>query len=544
MGKFNYLNMKRFFLFCICVIMFTIVLHAQTDDKCLCEAVVTCPTEYVPNQRFAYVISIPAKGNFSVLPNFGKLTCLYGPSKSTMHATRIQNGRVTEADTISFRWEVIAFQEGNYEIHSFQIRNQNDNRLFTVPSHTININKNAKILDDSAKSTSIVGQRDNYADDIIIKWKVENKRSIHVGNDADCYLELLSGPSISGVSDCEIPIPQNMYVTPIDTTKLITLNDTLIDNNKYRYCILKRYKIVPLSSGNLVLPEVKVDVDVYKSLVFDDFFNGGVVCEKRRIKAEAATIEVKNGKLSDVSPVNIEYSGLSVCCDVSGSMQIVDFKTKRSIVSKQIVEEIMSKLPTDTSVNFMAFAGGIEQECSDDIMQYLDTITTPKKNGTALYDAILYPLATQQACKDIILLTDGLDNCSHIGIETAMDILKQHDIRLHVIYLNSMADSVDVNMYMHPDTLEDGTVSEGHYILQRFPNEKLSENQISVWKRKLVSLGGQFYIIKKEDDIQSVVDNIIKNISVGTNTSSTKYSQEQINRNNYILNRLRKDIEN
>jgi len=538
--------MKRYFLFCISVIMFTIVLHAQTDDNCLGEAIVTCPAEYVPNQKFAYEISIPSKGFFTAIPNFGKLTCINGPTQSTRHTTSTQNGHITETDTISFKWEVITYYEGDYKIPSFRVRKRDDNKYYTVPSHTINISKNAKILDDEAKSTSIVEQSENYADDIVLQWNIMNKGAICVGNEADCSLELLFRSNISQVSDYNFPIPKNVYITPIETDGAITPTDTLIGNEKYRHCILKRYKITPLSAGNLVLPEASATLDVYKSSgdFFEDFFNVGGKSEKKVVKTKATTIKIKKGNLSDISSVAIENNGLLVCCDVSGSMQIVDFKTKRSIVSKQIVEEIMSKLPTDTSVNFMAFAGGVEQECSDDIMQYLDTITTPKKDGTALYDAILYPLATQQACKDIILLTDGLDNCSHVGIETAMDILKQHDIRLHVIYLNSMADSVDVNMYMHPDTLEDGTVSEGYYILQRFPNEKLSENQISVWKRKLVSLGGQFYIIKKEDDIQSVVDNIIKNISVDTNTSSTKYSQEQINRNNYILNRLRKDIEN
>lgn len=53
----------------------------------------------------------------------------------------------------------------------------------------------------------------------------------------------------------------------------------------------------------------------------------------------------------------------------------------------------------------------------------LDTIVTPKVDGTALYDMCLSTIMDcKYQCKDIILLTDGVDNSSHLSLKTTVGL--------------------------------------------------------------------------------------------------------------------------
>ena len=44
--------------------------------------------------------------------------------------------------------------------------------------------------------------------------------------------------------------------------------------------------------------------------------------------------------------------------------------------------------------------------------------------------------------RDIIIFTDGMDNCSHISLKTITEVMQQHGIRVNVVNINSERDSV------------------------------------------------------------------------------------------------------
>ena len=44
--------------------------------------------------------------------------------------------------------------------------------------------------------------------------------------------------------------------------------------------------------------------------------------------------------------------------------------------------------------------------------------------------------------RDIIIFTDGMDNCSHISLRTITEVMQQHGIRVNVVSINSERDSV------------------------------------------------------------------------------------------------------
>ena len=44
--------------------------------------------------------------------------------------------------------------------------------------------------------------------------------------------------------------------------------------------------------------------------------------------------------------------------------------------------------------------------------------------------------------RDIIIFTDGMDNCSHISLKTLTEVMQQHGTRVNVVSIHSEKDSV------------------------------------------------------------------------------------------------------
>ena len=74
----------------------------------------------------------------------------------------------------------------------------------------------------------------------------------------------------------------------------------------------------------------------------------------------------------------------------------------------------------------------------------LDTITHPQTGGgTALYDLCMFiSMDTTNSYRDIVIFTDGMDNCSHISLKTLTEVMQQHGIRVNIVSINSEKDSV------------------------------------------------------------------------------------------------------
>ena len=74
----------------------------------------------------------------------------------------------------------------------------------------------------------------------------------------------------------------------------------------------------------------------------------------------------------------------------------------------------------------------------------LDTITQPKSgDGTAIYDLCMsMVMDSTNTYRDIVIFTDGMDNCSHISLKTIAEVMQQNGIRVNVVSINSERDSV------------------------------------------------------------------------------------------------------
>ena len=136
-----------------------------------------------------------------------------------------------------------------------------------------------------------------------------------------------------------------------------------------------------------------------------------------------------------------ERNGVVYALDISGSMStIADFDGTRLKMAKDVIRKSCRN-----EVTITPFAVNKEPSIVfPEMSLVLDTITQPKSgDGTALYDLCMFMVMdSTNTYRDIIIFTDGMDNCSHISLKTLTEVMQQHGTRVNVVSINSEKDSV------------------------------------------------------------------------------------------------------
>ena len=205
----------------------------------------------------------------------------------------------------------------------------------------------------------------------------------------------------------------------------------------------------------LVIPSNKYIIKYYKNFKSVDpmaaFFNGDNFpfehsCMRNTpiLNIQVYDAPVHKECLYD-ERISLDRNGVVYGLDISTSMSgIVDFDKSRLETAKDIIREVGNF----SNPIIVPFAGYLDSTIFFLEMNYmLDTISTPKVYRTAFYDMCLSAIMDcKYQCKDIILLTDGVDNSSHMSLKTTIDVIREKGVRVNVVYINSMADSVSYKL--------------------------------------------------------------------------------------------------
>ncbi len=193
------------------------------------------------------------------------------------------------------------------------------------------------------------------------------------------------------------------------------------------------------------------------------------------------------------------------------------YPDRRKAMTKFVNQWIDRNLNT----GLITFAGSIEmflepenvQRCIKSAPIFLDST---KVDGTSLGDALLAPLSKGFISRDIVVITDGSNNCGHFSATTSLNLLRYCGTRIHYIYLNTLEDSVK---YFMPIMLDDNSYSYSDITCK---NERLSPKEMNQFKKLVRLTGGDFYTIKTEEDLNSVISIIERK------TKKTKKKEKQI----------------
>ena len=144
--------------------------------------------------------------------------------------------------------------------------------------------------------------------------------------------------------------------------------------------------------------------------------------------------------------VHTEGIDIMLLLDMSGSMQIPDFRPNRFVAAKKVIEKFIEGRKNDR-IGLVAFAGEAYTQCplTADYNALLDILEQLKigyiTDGTAIGMAIAEGVArfkhSKAPSKVMILLTDGENNAGTIDPMTAAKLAKEEHIKIYTIGLGS-----------------------------------------------------------------------------------------------------------
>lgn len=133
---------------------------------------------------------------------------------------------------------------------------------------------------------------------------------------------------------------------------------------------------------------------------------------------------------------------IMITLDVSGSMDMMDFKPTRLAACKQIAGEFVKKRPDD-NIGLVLYAGEAYTLCppTTDHAYFQELVKTVRRepliDGTAIGDglglAVSHLSESKAKSKVIILLSDGVNNAGFVDPHAAAEMAKQYKIKVYTI---------------------------------------------------------------------------------------------------------------
>lgn len=429
---------------------FSTIANAQNNLR---EAKVECPDTVNAGTKFSYSITIPVDSTFheTVLPPFDKANVIVymGPSLSTSTSISIVNGKRNETHSRTYKYILIGESEKHIIIPSYTIKSQLSGDYYTIPERTIVCTKEY-CPENRGKNTNGTKQLTGTHTDSLFVYTTVDRTDISINDSVlvTTRLYTTSGYSPTSLHSNQRILPDFCFCQPIKPDSISMARDSL-NGNEYNSCVIDSYWLHPCKTGTIELPSNTyiVDLMVRDESVdsFEAFFNGGgMTFKKESCKTNPVSINVKtlpSIKQRSLPEHTPERNGIVYALDISSSMStIADFDGTRLKMAKDVIRKSCRN-----EVTITPFAVNKEPSIVFPQMSFmLDTLTQPKSgDGTALYDLCMsMVMDSTNTCRDIVIFTDGLDNCSHISLKTITEVMQQNGIRVNVVSINSERDSV------------------------------------------------------------------------------------------------------
>ena len=446
-------NTRQLFLksIIINVFLFLSFSSAIKAQNYLGEAKVECPDTVNIGTNFTYSITIPVDSTFheTVLPPFdnANVEIYYGPSLSTSTSISIVNGKINETHSRTYKYILTGESKKHIIIPSYTIKSRLSGDYYTVPKRTIVCIKDYCPADRNKDTNGTKQLYRNHQDTLFVYTTVDRKDiSINDSVLVTTRIYTTSGYSPTSLHSNQRILPDFCFCQPIKQDSISMARDSL-NGIEYNSCVIDSYWLHPCKTGTIEIPSNTYIVDLMvrdKSVdPFEAFFRG-MTFKKGNCKTNPVRLNVKASpsiKQKVLPEHAVERNGVVYALDISCSMStIADFDGTRLKMAKDVIRKSCRN-----EVTITPFAVNKEPSIVfPEMSLVLDTITQPKfGDGTALYDLCMsMVMDSTNTYRDIIIFTDGMDNCSHISLKTITEVMQQHGIRVNVVSINSERDSV------------------------------------------------------------------------------------------------------
>ena len=474
-------------------------------------AIVDCPKEYSIEIQVDSIIQI-----VQLLPSFATIEVMAGPQISRNTSIIYKEGKIINEYSQKYTY-VLRANVGIHIIPAFQIKDS-DGCYYNVPEVTIaskekerksvvNATNSTVPVNDKLKekSNQIDNSKELVSDSTILVLSLD-KSTVNIGEPVLVTVKLATCEQITSIVNVKYEFDY-CYTERIVNTEPLGWETETINGIRYQTTPLLQYRLRPLQSGDIVLHPIEIQIT--KAIRVPDstdmLFGMSLQYVKQSIKSDALVLKVignssKEKGAHDIKPSN---NNLLVALDISGSMRSYDFDGTRLDVAKRIASSIKRHYPQTHILPFASKFGDVIY--NTDKFNDIDSLNIRDVDGSAMYDIGLFSLCNGIPYNDILLITDGNDNASHISRKTFTDLMAVYGIRVHVIIINSNKEKIEADLY---DT-------QNNLLRTEIDNDIAD---ISILKDLTKSTGGKCVEVKNELD----VDDAISQISIAIEKKAKK----------------------
>lgn len=269
----------------------------------------SAPAEVQAGQQFRLVYTLNAEAENFTGPNFADFTVLSGPVQSSSSNIQIINNQVTRSFTITFTYNLVAMQEGNFTIQPAKARS--GGKDYSSNAVTIRIRPASQQQSGSQQQQQQGGQSSGAMNskDIFIRASAD-KSNPYMGDQIIVTYKLYTRVQVSNYQIEQSPSTNGFWVEELnkDNSRLVQYND-VIDGQQYTVAEIRKVALFPQRAGTLRIEPLQVEVvarvqqqshqrrtgdPFFDSFFNDPFFSSRWQNVNQNLRSNALEINVKS----------------------------------------------------------------------------------------------------------------------------------------------------------------------------------------------------------------------------------------------------------
>lgn len=268
---------------------------------------------------------------------------LYGPSVSSSYSTTIINGKSSSESSITYTYILQAKSEGTFTLPGASIKV--DGRTYSSNSVKIKVvppDKNSQarqqqgnmqqpeVISRSSSSPGKIGPNDAFIRAIISKTRVHEQEAFLV------TFRFYTRLGVQDIGQVQFPEFEGFMVEDIDIPQNQQLKVERYNGQNYYAVDLKKSLLFPQRSGNLVIPQGKIEMVFQVPSGVSSFFGEEMTAVKKTVTTKPLNIHVEPLP----SPRPGDYSNGVGSFNMSSSISATHVKANQALTIKVVISGV------------------------------------------------------------------------------------------------------------------------------------------------------------------------------------------------------------
>ncbi len=258
----------------------------------------SAPPVVAVGEQFRLTYSLNNRGSDLRLPDLGSFRLVSGPSTSSSSRVQIINGQMTQTQSVTYTYTLVATEAGTYSIGPATVNVGSEQ----YSSNPVQI----EVVPDSEGRRTAPGQPqvpgtagrsgDVSGEDLFVRIHLD-KHEVYQGEGVVATIKLYSKLDLTGIENVRFPAFSGFFQQEIEVPPLRSLSREVIDGEIFGTGVLKQLILFPQRSGEINIGSFEMDAVVRqrpgrRGSLFDDFF-GGFETTRIPVRSPPLSLNVK-----------------------------------------------------------------------------------------------------------------------------------------------------------------------------------------------------------------------------------------------------------